>query len=381
MESSFQKTNIDIKKSLLITIDFPPQQGGVANYLANFSNNISKNKIIVLADKKGRWQSFDSKQEYKIFRQQLYYKHFWPKWLKIFSIAKKIIKQKNVEQIIFSHVLPIGYICLLLNLPFVTILHGYDILAAQKNVWKNFWLKTILHKSKHIIVNSDFTKQQVIKQGINENKITIVYPCPNIPNKINQTKKELIIKELELEGKPILLSVGRLVKRKGIDKVIESLGSVIKNFPDLIYLIIGQGEYKRELEKLAKSKQFRSNIIFLENISNQHLPIYYNLADIFIMPSRIENQNDVEGFGIVYLEAGLFAKPVIAGKSGGVEDAVIDGKTGILVEPNNSSAISNAILKLLNDGKLANKLGVQGQKRVLSKFQWSKQISKLKNIL
>ncbi len=371
-----------IKKTLLITIDFPPQRGGVANYLSNFSQNLPNNKIVILAGKKGEWQSFDDKQHYKIIRENLYYKNFWPKWLKTYFITKKIIKEEQIEQIIISHVLPMGYITLLLNKPFFIIFHGYDIMTAQKNAWKNFWLKLIMQKAKHLLVNSNFTKNQIIRGGISENKITIVHPCPNInPENLNKAEKEIIKKELELDSKKIMISVGRLVKRKGFDKVIEAMPEVIKKFPNLIYLIIGKGEYKKELEKLAENLQVRGNIIILEDIADSHLPCYYALADIFIMPSRIEKQTDVEGFGIVYLEANSFGKPVIAGKSGGVADAVIDGQTGILVEPNSASEIRKAILKLLTDQKLANKLGIQGQKRVKKEFQWPIQIAKLKNIL
>lgn len=382
MASLTKKTNLNIKKSLLITLDFPPQKGGVANYLANISKNISANKIVVLANKHEQAPSFDSQQDYKIIRKNLYYKNFWPHWLKIYFIAKEIIKKEKTQQIIISHILPIGYITLLLNKPFFTILHGYDILLAQKSIWKKIWLKLILKKSKHIIVNSNFTKEQVLKAKIKPNKITILYPCPNIAaNNLKPSKSQIIKKELNLDNKKILISVGRLTKRKGYDKVIESLPAVIKEIPNLIYLIIGEGEYKNELEKQAEQLQIRGNLIFLENISNTNLPYYYDLADIFIMPSRIENKTDVEGFGIVYLEANLFAKPVIAGQSGGVADAVIDNQTGILVDPQNCSAISQAILKLFRNQNLMNKLGVQGQKRVKKEFQWPIQVAKLKNIL
>jgi len=370
-----------MNKSLLITIDFPPRTGGVANYLANFSKNLPPDKIIVLANQNANAHHFDGHQNYKIIREQLFYKHLWPKWLKTYSLAKKIIKKEKIEQIIISHILPMGYIALMLKLPFIVILHGYDIMNAQKTSWKKYWATQILKQARHIIVNSHNTQNQVLNLAISQNKITIVYPCPNIkPEQLNEHERQTIKNELDLHHKKILLSVGRLTPRKGFDKVIEALPEVLKQIPNLIYIIVGNGSDKNRLEKLAEDLKVRGNLIIAEDIPNSNLSSFYDLANIFIMPAR-QIGEDIEGFGIVYLEANLFGKPVIAGKSGGVEDAVIDNQTGILVNPESVQEISQAILKLFNNPELANKLGVQGKERVLREFQWPKQIEKIKNIL
>jgi phosphatidylinositol alpha-1,6-mannosyltransferase len=368
-------------KSLLITIDFPPQIGGVANYLANFSQNLPTDKLMVLANKIDNVHHFDGHQKYKIVRENLFFKYFWPRWLRSYFRAKKIIKKEKIEQIIISHILPMGYIALMLKLPYVVILHGYDIMNAQKSGWKKYWAKKILDQAKHIIVNSHNTQNQVLNLGINQNKITIVYPCPNIkPEQLNEHEKQIIKNELDLHHKKILLSVGRLVPRKGFDKVIESLPLVLKQIPNLVYIIVGNGPDNERLENLAEDLKVRGNLIIAEDIPNSNLSSFYDLANIFIMPAR-QIGEDIEGFGIVYLEANLFSKPVIAGKSGGVEDAVRDGQTGILVNPESVQEISQAILKLFNDPELANKLGVQGKERVLKEFQWPKQVEKIKNVL
>jgi phosphatidylinositol alpha-1,6-mannosyltransferase len=371
-----------MKKTLLITIDFPPQKGGVANYLANFSKNIGSNNIVILANNHPDSHLFDPHQPYKILRQQLFYKLFWPHWLKSYYIAKKIIAKENIEQLLISHLLPIGYIALLLKLPYIAILHGYDILLAQKNPWKKYWAKLILAKAKLIIVNSNFTKNQVLKLGLENSKIIIVNPCPNLkPEDLNLAEKQILKNELDLHHKKILLSVGRLVERKGFDQVIRALPEVIKTIPNIIYLIVGNGPDLKRLEILAEKLKVRGNVIFCEDVPDKNLACYYDLADIFIMPARIIDKTDVEGFGIVYLEAAVFAKPVIAGQSGGVAEAVIDNQTGILVNPESVQAITDSILKLLNSPELINKLGIQGQQRVAKEFQWPIQIKKVINLL
>ncbi|MFA5188356.1 MAG: glycosyltransferase family 4 protein [Patescibacteria group bacterium] len=370
-----------MKKSLLITIDFPPQIGGVANYLANLSKNFPPGNLLVLANNHEQSQHFDNKQPYKIIRAQLLSKYFWPRWLKTYLAAKPIIKKSKIEQIVISHILPMGYIALMLKLPYIVILHGYDIMNAQKSSWKKYWAVKILTQAKHIIVNSHNTENQVLNLGIKQNKITIVYPCPNLQlEQFNEHEMQIIKNELDLHHKKILLSVGRLVPRKGFDKVIEALPELTKQIPNLIYIIVGNGPDRERLEKLAEDLKVRGNLIIAEDIPNSNLPAFYSLANIFIMPAR-QIGEDIEGFGIVYLEANLFGKPVIAGKSGGAEDAVIDNQTGILVNPESVQEINQAILKLFNDPELANKLGVQGRQRVLSEFNWYQQIDKLKNII
>ncbi|MCX6745467.1 MAG: glycosyltransferase family 4 protein [Candidatus Parcubacteria bacterium] len=369
------------RKTLLITIDFPPQTGGVANYLANFCQNLPDNKLVVLANKVENVHHFDGHQKYKIIRENLLSRYFWPKWLRTYFIARKIIREEKIEQIIISHILPMGYIALMLKLPFIIILHGYDIMNAQKSSWKKYWAKKILSKARYIIVNSHNTQKQVLKLSIPENKITIVYPCPNIKTEqLNEHEKQIIKNELNLHHKKIMISVGRLTPRKGFDKVIEALPEVIKQIPNLVYIIVGNGPDRERLEKLAEDLKVRGNLIIAEDIPNSNLSAFYDLANIFIMPAR-QIGEDIEGFGIVYLEANLFSKPVIAGRSGGVEDAVLDGQTGILVNPESVQEIGSAILRLFNDPELANKLGIQGKERVLLEFQWPKQIEKIKNIL
>ncbi len=154
-----------MKKTLLITIDFPPQKGGVATYLSNLCRNFDSGKIVVLANKQEGAEHFDNKQRYKIIRARLFCKFFWPAWLRTLRQAKKVIRKEKIEQILISHVLPMGYIALLLKLPFVVSLHGYDVLAAQKTDWKKYWLLKILTKAKAIIVNSNFTEKGSFKIG------------------------------------------------------------------------------------------------------------------------------------------------------------------------------------------------------------------------
>ena len=179
-----------------------------------------------------------------------------------------------------------------------------------------------------------------------------------------------------LENKLILLSVGRLVKRKGFDKVIEAMPEVLKQLPDLVYLVIGDGDEFENFKLKIKNLGLEKHIKIINQAIGQERDNWYKACDIFIMPSRNIN-GDFEGFGMVYLEANLASKPVIAGRIGGIGDAVVDNLNGLLVDPLNTGQIAAAIIKLAKDPALRQQLGKQGRERSIREFNWKKHIDKI----
>lgn len=374
-----------MKKVLLLTLDFPPRIGGVANYLANLCQNLPPDKIFVLTIKENGSVEFDQKQDYKIYRKNLIsHLPIWPKWLPAIYHTFQVIKKDKPDLILVGQILPLGTVALaikkLTGLNYFVSCHGMDILLAQKTKRKKWLTNLIIKNSQHIIVNGQFTKKEIEKLGIGENKITVIYPCPNIHDLQLTTNNKQLNKKFNLSNKKVLLTVGRLVERKGQDQVIKALPEVIKSFPEVVYLIIGSGPYQSELEKLAKELNLEDKIIFAGELSDNEARECYKMADIFVMPSR-QIAGDVEGFGIVYLESASFGLPVIAGRSGGVSEAILNGQTGILVNPEDIKEIAQAIIKLLADEDLAKKMGQTGKKRVEKEFQWIKQTAKLKELL
>lgn len=363
-----------MKKALLITIDFPPRVGGVANYLSNICSNVPSDKIIVLASKEKESDEFDKKQNYKIYRHKLLFKYLPLKWLRAFWPVLKIVRKEKIEIIHTSHILPIGYVAYLFKkafkIPYIVYTHGLDILHPQNNPRKKYWLEKILQNAEQVITNSSFTANEVNKLSVQKEKIKIINPCLDLSQyKFPLEEKiESLKNKLNLKNKKILLTTARLVERKGIDMVIKSLSTVLKNIPDLVYLIIGKGPDKNRLENLIKEKNLENKVFFIGEARHEDLNLYYNLADVFIMPSRQLSNGDVEGFGIVYLEANLYGKPVIAGRSGGVPDAVEDKINGLLVNTESVEEISEAIIKLFQNQELYNSLAEKGKTRVKEKF-------------
>ena len=161
------------------------------------------------------------------------------------------------------------------------------------------------------------------------------------------------------------------MKRKGHRNIVQALPKVLEKVPEAVYLIVGEGTEEDELRQLARHCGVEHQVIFAGSVSPEELPLYYNTGDVFIMTSReIEEEGDFEGFGIVFLEANACGKPVIGGNSGGVKDAIVEGETGLLIDPLNPAKIAAALIRLLTEKSLAGRLGKKGRERVEKELSW-----------
>ena len=180
----------------------------------------------------------------------------------------------------------------------------------------------------------------------------------------------------------MLLTVGNLVERKGHDTVLKALPAILRSIPDVTYLIIGDGPFRPNLERLAESLGVRGSVVFAGRVEAGILPECLAICDVFVMTSRARlDQFDVEGFGLVYLEANACGKPVIGGRSGGIVDAVEHESTGLLVDPVDEKDVAHAVVRLLKDRDLARKLGEQGMQRVRREFTWQHMVERVRTVL
>ncbi len=379
-----------MRKSLLVTLYFPPQRGGISNSLWNICNNLPHHKIAVLA----KQSNIEPEASFPIYRKKLVSQSnfVWPKWLWLFWHIFKIIKKEKITLLQAGQILPIGtavyFLHKILKIPYIVYVYGQDLIIVRHSKRKIGLIKRILANAEFVIANSNYTKKLSVQLGATTNKTIVVYPSPIglIRTDIDQQYFEYFLKQYDLSDKKIILSVGNLVERKGQDIVIKAMPEIIKQFPNAVYCIVGSGEHKKALEKLVKDSDLQNHVRFYEHISDQELPYFYHACHVFIMPSReLKNSSgesiDVEGFGIVYLEANLFSKPVIGGKSGGVIEAIEDGKSGLLVDPMRADDIAEKICKLLEHPEYAQKLGSYGKLRATNEFQWNSEVEKIKKIL
>lgn len=354
-------------KILLATLEYPPQVGGVANYYANLKNAWPEpDDFIVLDNSDGLLLS-----KYKLYP-----------WLKSIFYINKSYKKNQIDIALIGQILPLGTVAFILSLfskfKFGVFFHGLDFSLAIKNPFKKSLTKLILKRAK-IIICANFEVNRLLLEFFPQCQSKVEVVNPGVKEiKINLLSRENLAARYDIKDKKIIFSLGRLVRRKGFDRVIQSLE--LLNRDDFIYIISGDGEEKKYLQELALKSRYNKNIIFIGRISEQEKWSWLALCDIFIMPSRNIN-GDFEGFGIVYLEANLMTRPVIAGASGGVGDAVINGYNGLLINPENNNEIAHAIDELLSNHELARRLGQQGKERALKEFNWPNLAQKLFNKL
>lgn len=374
-----------MKKVLFITLDFPPYKGGVATFYKNVCDFLPAEHLYVIAPQTLESEKFDLSKKYRIYRKKMLSKNslVWPKWAGLAKEVYDIVKKEKIEAIIAGQILPIGTIAYIMkinkNIPYYIFCHGRDVsmLSGRKKIIA----KKVIREAKGIFVNSNFTKHVIEDYKYPHSHIYTIYPCPEILSNPSDLEMIKIKNEYDLHNKKILLTVGRIIERKGHDMVIKSLPEIIKKHSNTIYVIVGEGPYKQALQALTWQYKVNNHVIFTGMIGDSEAACLYELCDIFIMPARQLANKDVEGFGIVYLEANLFGKPVIGGKSGGIPEAIVDEKTGILVDPTSIHEITSNVLYLLNNPDKAHVLGIQGMDRVHSQFQWHDQVEKIKKII
>lgn len=388
----------ELKKSLLITLDFPPRLGGVAAYYLNVCDNLPPDKIVVLAPDHPQADTYDAHLNFPVIRSRALkklipseskgFKRVTSKinWISLNREIKAIIRSHQVELLQIGQILPLGLLGRhykkQLRVPYVFYSHGMDILIPQSNSRKKIQLKRIIKSAKGIVANSYFTADELIKLGADPDIIAVANPCPNTSG-VHVPDQQLsdFLYRKGLDDRQIILSVGRLVQRKGHDKMIEAMAMIVKQYPKAFYAIVGEGPRRKKLQELINKYRLGHHAKIYGAVPAEDLPFFYQTCDIFAMPSRRLPNGDVEGFGIVYLEANQYGKPVIGGRSGGVREAVIDGQTGLLVDPNNEVELAEATMRLLGDPAYAHRLGLQGLDRVLEEFTWDNQVSKILPLL
>jgi phosphatidyl-myo-inositol dimannoside synthase len=374
------------KKYILFTLEFPPLKGGISAYYSNLAKYWPAGDLIVLTD-----GASSPNEPANIIRRQLLNKYFRPRWLKATlqlyqTISNFKFKISNFH-IIVGQILPLGQAVYFLNkfikIKYSVILHGLDFSLATIDQRKKKITKKILQRADKLVCANTYTANLVkVFAGDLAEKISVVNPAIEPIFIRNPQQVREIQQKYSLENKVVLLSLGRLVLRKGFDKVIEAMNSIGKFNANIIYVIAGDGSDADVIKKMADNFpiEIKNKIIFTSAVSDVDRWAWLELCDIFIMPSRNIN-GDFEGFGTVYLEANLAGKPVIAGDSGGVRDAVINNVNGLLVNPESAEDIVAAVIKLAADPQLRLALGEQGKRRVVENFNAKKMAEKIYNLM
>jgi phosphatidylinositol alpha-1,6-mannosyltransferase len=361
-----------MKKTLLLTHEYYPFKGGIARYCYNLFKFFKPEDYLVVTDHP------EVPAQDNILKLKLTGWWWTPTWLLAYFKLKKIIKQSKIKQIFTPNILPLGSLAYALRLPYLISLHGLDInLALQNKPWLT---RLILLRAKKILVNSLSTKAALAKLNLPAEKVVLFYPTLDFKTDYREDKLKKLRQDLKIkDSQKILLTVARLVKRKGQDLVIEAVAKLKSEF-DLKYLIVGQGEEADHLQQLIKDKNLEDRVFILPEISDEDLIYYYKLADLFVLPHR-QSQTDVEGFGLVFLEATKAGLLIVAGQSGGLQDVFVDRQSVWLVKQDDLQQLAEALRYLLNNPQEADKLKKQAWLVAQKLFDAPSQSQKLKAIL
>lgn len=370
-----------MKKTLLITNFFAPAIGGIENYYLNVCTRLEPSEIVVLTTPHPEAMEFDAQQKYKVIRTDFFSGMIPPRWRPLKKTIRQIIKDEGIEQIVFGHFHPYCTLGLKLKLPYFIFTHGTDITQIKNNWWQRRALRRSCKyfRLQKVIANSRFLYDELKRLLGDVSKVEIIYPGIDAavlaaPIADLDSRRDLLgIAKDDI----VMLSMGRVVVEKNFAAIIKMMPELLAKIPKLKYVVVGDGAELENLKNLAQSYGLKYSVIFTGAIKNDAAAkaFYYQLSHIFITASL-----KPEGFGISYLEAAAAKTAVIASKLGGSAEAVQDGVTGILVDPTKPDEIQTAIIKLISDRELWEKMSSAGLAWAQN-FDWSKQMEKIKKLL
>jgi phosphatidylinositol alpha-1,6-mannosyltransferase len=364
---------------LVITELFLPTKGGTAVWFDEVYRRLGGRRIhVITADVPGAAEH-DRGNPNVIHRLDLR-RHWWLRPESLAMYAKLLVASASAgirhrfDAVHAGRVLPEGLVgwCVarLIRRPLVIYCHGEEVTTWRQPA-KLRAMTWTYRRADLLIANSEFTRSELIKLGVASSDIAVLSPgvdtdrfrpglsCDDLRKAIRSGPEEKII-----------VSVGRLSRRKGFDQVIRALPSLTADGLKVAYAIIGIGEDEHYLRSLAAELGVADRVHFLGHVDPVDLPRWYNAADVFAMPNR-EIDGDTEGFGMVFLEAAACGTPAIAGVAGGTGAAVIDEVTGVRVDGASTHAVTEALARLLGDRALARRLGESGYRRAVADFSWS----------
>jgi len=361
---------------LFFAYDF--QRGGIARYSREIARGLGRigHRVFVLSDFREEMPALAGQEPFirvSLSRRSLRSPLFWLDFFPLRSLTKRL----SIDMLLLAHLFPYGPMVLIISkttgIPFSIFVHGSELFLEKRRT--RFAVSRIFASASHIICVSRFTRDTLLRR-FPESRTPVVIPPGTDPALFTPAvNRKALLAKYGLERKKVLLTVSRLVRRKGHARVIRALPKVLERVPQVIYLVAGSGPAEDELRALVRDMRLEEHVRFLGLVDDDELIDLYALCDVFVLPSVETTDTEtgsrgVEGFPAVFLEASSSGRPVVAGRSGGSAEAVIHGATGLLVHGENVEEVADAVLWLLLDDQLAERLGRNGRARVEREFSW-----------
>lgn len=378
-------------RCLLISSIFPPIHGGSAVVYENMAR-FGEGDVVVLAPYRHYqtghvlvgWLDLDKAAPYTVHRMELLRPREHEMNGRLASIWSFLTVDLPLKARILARVAgivrreKIGVVCIgelnsgswigsfakyLFGCKVINYIHGEEV--TSKVVFRFYGRnrRKYLHRADAVVAVSGFTRNALIElMGLPGDKIEVIFNGVDVERFAPRPKAHDLVESYAIGNRRVLLSVGRLVERKGIDQVLHALPALLERHPDLHYLIVGEGPDRPRLERIAAAEGVTGRVTFTGRVAAERLADHYALCDLFVLPNRELADGDTEGFGLVFLEANACGKPVVGGRAGGAVEAVHDGQSGLLVDGTNVADITAAIDRILGDEALYASLSEGGLK-------------------
>ena len=379
-----------MKKTLLLTENFPPKEGGSGRWFWELYSRLPNDKVLIVANDTPEGREFDKTHELDIVRIELESTEwglastkglgfYWETIRKVL----KLIKEHGIEEVHCGRVIPEGVIAralkLLAGARYNCFVHGEDVETAATSREHSLLVKNVCKNASMLICNSENTANIVHKLGFDSgSKCEVLHPGVDTSRFEVAAPDTSFRQQMGWSGKRVLLTVGRLQRRKGQDFLIKSMPALLKEFPDLFYAVVGRGECYDELISLVDQHKLHDNVCVYPDMDDEALIKCYQQCDIFILPNRTID-NDIEGFGMVLVEAQVCGKPVIAGDSGGTRETMNIGKTGHIIDCSSTENLLKELSPILRNREI-----VDGEVDIAdyakNRFNWDQHVAKAKRL-
>ena len=373
---------------LFVTNDFGPRAGGIETFIIGLIERRPFGQTIVYTSAQANSEQYDAdwlaQYGVRVIRDRT--KILLPTPRVAFHL-KKIIGKEGITTAAFGAAAPLGLLSAGMKragvVRTVALTHGHEVWWAKVFPF-NLLLRRIGSTVDVLTYLGEFTRSAISKGLTAKAQASMVKIAPGIDvDHFIPTDATVLRNSLGLSDKKVIVSVGRLVHRKGQDHLIEAMPEILKSIPQAHLLLVGEGPYREHLQTLVKKHNLEASVTFIGRIQYKDLPTYICVGDIFAMPSRSRLMGlEIEGLGIVYLEASSCGLPVLAGDSGGAPDALVQNVTGLVVNGIDDQQIATAAIKLLTDIELSKNMGLAGRQWIIDNWRWeiwSKDFEKLLN--
>ncbi|MER8043231.1 glycosyltransferase family 4 protein [Streptomyces sp. NPDC094032] len=378
-------------KTLIVTNDFPPRPGGIQAFLHNMALRLDPDRIVVYAStwKRSRegieaTAAFDAEQPFTVVRDRTTMLLPTPR---VTARATALLREHGCESVWFGAAAPLGLMAPALRRAgarrLVATTHGHEAGWAQLPASRQL-LRRIGEGTDTITYLGEYTRSRIAAALTPAAAARMVQLPPGVDEKTFHPDSggAEVRERLGLSDRPVVVCVSRLVPRKGQDTLILAMPEILRRVPDAVLLIVGGGPYEQELRKLAARTGVTGSVRFTGAVPWAELPAHYGAGDVFAMPCRTRRGGlDVEGLGIVYLEASATGLPVVAGDSGGAPDAVLDGETGWVVRGGVPEETADRVATLLLDPELRARMGERGRAWVEERWRWDLLAERLRELL